>query len=83
MVDIIRFKRDALENWQSVDPVLLEGELGIDTDTRGIRIGDGITPWNQIPDVGGDSSNHICNIDCGDSSVMMVAYVYDGGNSAS
>lgn len=29
--------------------VLLKGQLGIETDTRKMKIGDGVTSWNNLP----------------------------------
>ena len=35
-------------NWAAVNPILAEGELGIITDTKGYKIGDGVTHWNDL-----------------------------------
>jgi hypothetical protein len=43
----IQLRRDTAENWGLSNPVLREGELGIETDTLKIKIGNG-TPWNSI-----------------------------------
>jgi len=47
----IQLRRDTATNWSSANPVLLEGELGIEIDaTRNrIKIGDGSTAWNDLP----------------------------------
>ena len=45
------FRRDTLENWESVNPTLLGGEIGVVTDgteTEKVKIGDGKTPWNDL-----------------------------------
>lgn len=34
--------------WTSVNPILAPGELGIESDTNYIKIGDGKTPWNEL-----------------------------------
>jgi len=34
--------------WASVNPVLGVGEVGWETNTKKIKIGDGITPWNSL-----------------------------------
>ena len=39
---------DTSSNWTSANPGLLKGELGIESDTRRIKIGDGVTPWNTL-----------------------------------
>lgn len=50
MADRVQHARDTLANWQSENPILLEGELGLVTDQRGLwKWGDGVTPWNNLP----------------------------------
>ena len=34
--------------WAKLNPVLGEGELGIESDTGLSKLGDGSTPWNQL-----------------------------------
>jgi len=34
--------------WGAADPVLLRGELGIESDTRKLKFGDGTTSWNNL-----------------------------------
>ncbi len=47
----IQLRRDTATNWASENPVLLEGELGIELDSNRnrIKIGDGSTAWNSLP----------------------------------
>lgn len=35
--------------WTSVNPILLDRELGIETDTGKTKIGDGVLAWNSLP----------------------------------
>lgn len=54
MADRIQHARDTEANWASVNPVLLEGEMGIITDRQGLfKIGDGRTRWSNLPLYGG------------------------------
>lgn len=48
MADTIKLRRDTAANWKSANPVLSEGEVGIETDTRGYKVGDGTTAWNSL-----------------------------------
>jgi len=48
MADMIQIRRDTAANWTSVNPVLAQGELGIETDTLKIKAGDGTTVWNSL-----------------------------------
>lgn len=45
----IQLRRGTVAEWTSVNPVLLSGELGLETDTNKKKIGDGSTPWNSLP----------------------------------
>lgn len=45
----IRLRRDQSANWTSVNPVLAAGEAGYELDTRLLKIGDGVTAWNNLP----------------------------------
>lgn len=35
--------------WESINPILFKGEFGFESDGPGFKIGDGITPWNELP----------------------------------
>ena len=48
MATIIQSRRDTASNWASANPVLAEGELGIETDTKKFKFGDGTTAWNSL-----------------------------------
>jgi len=45
----IKLRRDTAANWTSVNPILAEGEVGLETDTSQQKIGDGVTAWNNLP----------------------------------
>lgn len=44
----IQVRRDTAANWVSVNPTLAAGEIGFETDTKGMKIGDGSTTWNNL-----------------------------------
>lgn len=44
----ILLRNDTKAQWSSVNPVLGKGELGIESDTRLFKFGDGITAWNDL-----------------------------------
>lgn len=48
----IRFRRGAAALWTSTNPVLNEGELGVDLDNDGLKVGDGVSTWTALPYVG-------------------------------
>lgn len=40
---------DTAENLERDNPVLDVGQFGYDTTNKIIKIGDGVTPWNDLP----------------------------------
>jgi hypothetical protein len=44
----LRLRRDTAANWASANPVLLNGELGIETDTRRFKVGNGTLAWSSL-----------------------------------
>ena len=44
----INQRRDLSANWVATNPVLHQGELGWESDTRKAKLGDGTTPWNDL-----------------------------------
>lgn len=44
----IQLRRDTSDNWYVSNPILLEGEIGVDLTYNIIKIGDGSTHWNDI-----------------------------------
>jgi microcystin-dependent protein len=45
----IQFRRGTSTQWSSANPILAEGELGFESDTKVIKFGDGVTAWNTLP----------------------------------
>jgi len=45
----IQIRRDISTKWSVNNPILLEGEIGYETNTQFLKIGDGTTPWNTLP----------------------------------
>lgn len=48
MADRIQLRRDIAANWTSANPVLSDGEIGIERDTDQFKIGDGATAWASL-----------------------------------
>ena len=44
----IRFRRDFPELWAAANPTLSEGEPGYEKGTGKMKVGDGVTPWNEL-----------------------------------
>ena len=45
----IQLRRDTAANWTSVNPVLANGEMGIETDTLKAKVGNGSAAWSARP----------------------------------
>ncbi len=52
----IRPRRGTATQWETANPILVEGEIGVEvpddgvgTGTVNIKFGDGVTPWNDLP----------------------------------
>jgi hypothetical protein len=44
----IQLRADTAANWTSANPTLLANELGLESDTKKIKIGNGTTAWNSL-----------------------------------
>lgn len=63
----VRPRRGTKSEWESANPILLDGELAIQIPNNGIgsgdikiKIGDGVTEWNKLPyGIDGDEAGSI------------------------
>lgn len=53
MADKIKLRRDTQDNWEAVNPILDEGELGVIIDRNTAKIGDGIQGFNDLQSIHG------------------------------
>lgn len=44
----IQLRRDVSTKWAEINPILMEGEVGFEIDTKLRKIGDGVTAWNSL-----------------------------------
>lgn len=65
----IQIRRDTAANWASVDPILAEGELGIDLDEDKFKIGDGVTVWSGLSFIAGPTEP------------SAFEFIFDGGGA--
>lgn len=75
----IRPRRGTKSEWELLDPVLMEGEFGVEYPDSGVgsglckfKIGDGITKWKTLP-YAFDAGAALC-IDAG--TINSNAYIY-------
>jgi len=55
MASKIQLRRDLAASWANINPILAQGEPGAELDTGKMKLGDGITPWNQLPYTSSDN----------------------------
>jgi hypothetical protein len=48
MAQQLQLRRGNSTTWTSNNPILAQGEIGIELDTSKLKIGDGITEWNSL-----------------------------------
>lgn len=57
-----QWRRDTAANWTTEDPVLLQGEPGLETDTGAFKIGDGISVWSALDYFNGTNAETVRDI---------------------
>lgn len=87
----IQFRRGTASEWSSVNPILAEAEMGLETDTELFKIGNGVQTWNDLA-YGGirGFTGSVGPVGPGNIAVQNVLYVsksgddsFDGRNLAS
>lgn len=49
MADQIQLRRDTAANWTSSNPILADGEIGLERDTDKFKVGNGVANWATRP----------------------------------
>jgi hypothetical protein len=63
MATKIQLRRDTSDNWAGTNPILAQGEPGVELDTKKMKVGDGIQSWNDLDYVAsGTSENSTTNM---------------------
>lgn len=44
----IQLRRGTASAWSTVNPILVEGEVGLESDTNKMKVGDGTSAWNSL-----------------------------------
>ena len=44
----LQIRHDEAADWTTRNPILAQGEYGLETDTFLIKVGDGVTPWRTL-----------------------------------
>ncbi len=61
----IQLRRGTASEWTSANPILALGEVGLETDTKFFKLGNGSTPWNllQYGGIQGLPGNAVSDLD--------------------
>jgi hypothetical protein len=51
----IQWRRDSAADWVGLNPILLDGEVGYESDTGRLKIGNGVSTWTALPYFGSTS----------------------------
>ncbi len=46
--DTIQSRRGSSAQWSAANPILADGEIGYDSTTKQMKVGDGVTAWNAL-----------------------------------
>lgn len=65
-------KVDTKSNWSTNNPVLLAGEIGVESDTNLFKFGDGSKQWNDLPYAGANEEQINDLIEAAADNVYMV-----------
>jgi len=73
-------RRDTAANWTSINPVLLAGEIGIESNTGYWKVGNGSTPWTGLAYITGTqlSAYPIVNADIAAAAGIAVSKLASG-----
>ena len=44
----IQLRNDTASNWSLVNPILAQGEVGVENDTLKLKVGNGVSTWNGL-----------------------------------
>jgi hypothetical protein len=49
MAQVIQIRRGSASQWTAANPLLAQGELGVELDSHKWKTGDGTLLWNALP----------------------------------
>ena len=68
---IVRSSAFLSTKWAADNTILQLGEVGYETDTHLLKVGDGVTAWNNLPYAGDAGGTTIVNIDDSELEVEL------------
>lgn len=77
----IQLRRGDAADWTSTNPILAEGEVGVEIDTSKLKIGNGTNNWNTLPyfgSAGGGTVTSVGALTLGTSGTDLSSTVANG-----
>ena len=77
-IDLLTFREGYASDWTATNPILSPGEPGFETDTGKMKVGNGATPWIDLPymaggEGGGSGGGGITTEDAVDATAQAFA----------
>jgi len=69
----IKIRHDTSTNWANINPILALGEIGFESDTNKLKVGNGTSAWNNLDYIAGGG---------GEESLNAVDIIYDNSESS-
>jgi hypothetical protein len=76
-----QLRRGTSTEWTTANPTLAEGEIGLETNTKRFKIGDGTTLWNSLPYGGNVTTTDIQDFNVVNPTDYQIL-TYDSSQSA-
>lgn len=71
-VHLLQFRKGTATEWAAINPVLADGEPGVERDTGKLKIGDGVKTWTALPYSSAQSATQTLN-DLTDVDTLTIA----------
>jgi hypothetical protein len=78
MADTIKLKRGTAAEWTAANITLEDGEIGVETDTLKMKLGDGTTSWNTIDYTTREIEKELLRVKTDISGLGLPVYTWRG-----
>lgn len=82
MIVRIQMRRGLKSEWEEADPILSDGEIGVERDTGDFKIGNGVKSWSEL----GYANTSLVDgddFDFSDGILRIAMYKYQVGSNTS
>ena len=78
----IQIRRDSAANWSSANPILSDGEMGYERDTKQFKVGNGADAWNALDYTSAETVSTLLDLGITDGSAGQALTTDGNGNFA-